>query len=66
MKTKQVKIQKCQYLVGQIREIDEAAVQVVPFVVDALETISKNFSALQDTLRTPNIIGSVQVQHCLE
>lgn len=57
--TEQVKIQRC--LEGKIREICQAAVEVVPFMVSALESISRNLSASWDSLGIPGIIRSAQV-----
>lgn len=57
-------IQRC--LEGKIREICQAAVEVVPFMVNALESISRNLSASWGSLGIPGTIGSAQVASLLE
>lgn len=47
---KQAKIERVQEPVIRIEEISLEATQVVSFVVGPIETVSRNLSALKDTL----------------
>lgn len=61
MNEEQAKIQSYKHLAVQIREIYQTAAKVFPFLVNALGTIFRDLSALQDTFGISDIIESMQV-----